>query len=38
MPDSVYMVTLAKPDGMPEDAFDRGMDLMDDESALKGLR
>ncbi len=33
---SVYMITLAKPDGMPVDAFDRGMDLMDYElAALK---
>jgi hypothetical protein len=33
---SVYMITLTKPDGMPTDAFDGGMKLMDDElAALK---
>ena len=30
---SVYMITLTKPDGMPADAFERGMKQMDDELA-----
>lgn len=34
--ESVYMITLNKPDGLPEDAFQAGMRLMDDElAALK---
>lgn len=33
---SVYMITLTKPDGMPTEAFEGGMKLMDDElAALK---
>ena len=33
---SVYLITLTKPNGMPTDAFQHGMDLMDDElAALK---
>jgi len=33
---SVYMISLTKPDGMPLDAFNHGMDLMGDElAALK---
>jgi hypothetical protein len=34
--ESVYMITLPKPDPMPADAFEAGMRLMDDElAALK---
>jgi hypothetical protein len=33
---SVYMITLTKPDAMPMEAFEGGMNLMDDElTALK---
>jgi hypothetical protein len=34
--DSVYLITLTKPDAMPVELFERGMELMDEElAALK---
>lgn len=31
---SVYLITLTKPDGMPGELFERGMELMDEELAV----
>ena len=36
--EAVYMITLPKPDNMPVEAFEAGMQLMDDELAAPKAR